>query len=158
MAEAAMVRPNHAPRGNPKEYRIHIRCSFVIMVWRRRWGCWSRLCLMPSRGEEFGGSGRSVRRLVGIGAGGAVWLAVHISMIFGVCWLFGIVLAGGRIWATVLRYVPQSAGHLMPFVKGRTPDTSLAISWLRIDFRSGPVGGKITMQRVDTACSCRVFL
>jgi hypothetical protein len=51
---------------------------------------------------------------IGIGAGGAAWLGMHVSMTFGVCWLIGVLLAGGWIWGTVLRYVFHliACGHV----------------------------------------------
>lgn len=51
---------------------------------------------------------------IGIGAGDAAWLGMHVSTTFGICWLLGVVLAGGWIWATVLRYVLHiiACGHV----------------------------------------------
>jgi len=51
---------------------------------------------------------------IGIGAGGAAWLGMYVSMTFGVCWLIGVLLAGGWIWGTVLRYVLHviECGHV----------------------------------------------
>src|SRR5437660_5743216 len=51
---------------------------------------------------------------IGIGAGGAAWLGMYASMTFGVCWLIGVLLAGGWIWGTVLRYVLHviECGHV----------------------------------------------
>jgi len=51
---------------------------------------------------------------IGIGAGGAAWLGMYVSLTFGVCWLIGVPLAGGWIWGTVLRYVLHviEGGHV----------------------------------------------
>jgi hypothetical protein len=51
---------------------------------------------------------------IGIGVGGAVWLGTHVAMMFGVCWLLGVLLAGGWIWGTILRYVLHmiACGHV----------------------------------------------
>ncbi|WP_156179856.1 hypothetical protein [Bradyrhizobium sp. LTSPM299] len=51
---------------------------------------------------------------IGIGVGGAVWLGAHVATMFGVCWLLGVLLAGGWIWGAILRYVLHmiACGHV----------------------------------------------
>lgn len=49
-----------------------------------------------------------------VAVGGAVWLGTHIATAFGFCWLLGLLLVGGWIWAAILRYTLHmiACGHV----------------------------------------------
>ncbi|WP_145987287.1 MULTISPECIES: hypothetical protein [Bradyrhizobium] len=49
-----------------------------------------------------------------VAVGGAVWLGTHVATVFGYCWLLGVLLVGGWIWGTILRYTLHmiACGHV----------------------------------------------
>jgi hypothetical protein len=61
-----------------------------------------------------------------VAVGGAAWLSVHVSAIFGVAWLVPWLVAGGWIWGTLLRYALHlvACGHVAVLTRLITEGTT----------------------------------
>jgi len=61
-----------------------------------------------------------------IAVGGAAWIGIHVSTIFGVAWLVSWLAAGGWIWGTILRYALHlvACGHVAVLTRLITEGTT----------------------------------